>query len=123
MENRVALLTEAIRRLPDQAAVSARLREMLAPLIAYDARTGADLVTTLRAYVECGGHAAATADRLFLHRNSVGYRLQRIQELAGIDARDRSARLVLLVAFALTDPSFLQTAAHGEHAHEDQRPQ
>jgi len=111
-------LAESVRGLAGRREVCVRLREALAPLVAYDARTGADLVPTLRAYVESGS-IAETAERLFLHRNSVAYRLQRIQALSGIDPRDRATRLVLLVAFALTGPSVLSATTQEENDHED----
>ena len=80
----------------------------LATISAYDARTRSDLSRTLRVYVQSGGNLAATAEELFLHRNSVIYRLQRIQELSGLDARNGTTRLLLLVAFTLADPSMLE---------------
>ena len=91
-----------------RAEVAKTLCDALATIGDYDARTRSDLSRTLRVYVESGGNLAATAERLFLHRNSVMYRLQRIQELSGIDARDGSTRRLLLVAYALADPSLLE---------------
>ena len=99
-------LEQALRALRGRGGVGRLLCQLLEPVRAYDARTRSDLAGTLRVYVESGGGVAATAERLFLHRNSVFYRLQRIEELSGIDARDRWTRLILLVAFTLTDPAF-----------------
>lgn len=115
-------LADDLRNLAGRRDLCRRLHQVLAPLLEYDARTGSDLTRTLHVYVESGGSIAATAERLFLHRNSVGYRLQRIQELSGLDPRDRATRLVLLVAFALTDPGILDVIP-GENHHEEQRPQ
>lgn len=115
-------LARTFRASEGRADIRRQLERVLAPLLVYDARTGSDLARTLRAYVEGGGNLTATADRLFLHRNSVAYRLQRIEELAGIDPRDRATRQLLLVAFALTDASVLQPQP-SEGTDEDQRSQ
>jgi hypothetical protein len=46
---------------------------------------GADLVHTLRTLVECGFDRARTSRALHVHRNTLGYRVNRIEQLAGID--------------------------------------
>ena len=108
-------LAEALRKVRGGRELCVPLHQALAPIREYDVRTGSDLGRTLKVYFESGGNLAATAWQLFLHRNSVLYRLQRIEELSGIDARDRRTRLLLLVAFALADPSLLeQTPSKGE---------
>ena len=113
MEAALRELSETLAGLRGGEQVSPRLGAVLSPLAQYDARTGSDLVHTLRTYVEHGGALAETGETLFLHRNSVLYRLHRIKELAGIDPHDRATRLTLLVAWALSDPSVLrQDAAH-----------
>lgn len=46
---------------------------------------GADLVHTLRTLVQCGFDRARTSRALHVHRNTLGYRINRIEQLAGID--------------------------------------
>lgn len=46
---------------------------------------GADLVHTLRTLVACHCDRARTARALHVHRNTLGYRVNRIEQLAGID--------------------------------------
>jgi purine catabolism regulator len=70
-------------------------RELLEPLIAYDAERGSDLIRTLTVFFDCSENASEAADRLFLHRNSVPYRLERVRELTGLDYRDNLDRLAL----------------------------
>ncbi len=57
----------------------------LEPLVAYDEQYQTDLVGTLATYLELDGNLAATAARLYTHRHTVRYRLDRIAELAGLD--------------------------------------
>ena len=62
---------------------------------------GADLVHTLRTLVRCGFDRADTSRALHVHRNTLGYRIRRIEQLAGIDlARPRDAAYVYLALAA-----------------------
>lgn len=65
------------------------------PLAAYDRDSGGDLLRTLRTFFECGENVSRTAETLFLHRNSVPYRLERVRELTGLDYKDHDQRLAL----------------------------
>ncbi len=68
---------------------------LVEPLREYDRKRRGDLVRTLRVYFDSGSNASEAADRLFLHRNSMLYRLARIEELIGLDLKDPRARLAL----------------------------
>ena len=70
-------------------------RELVLPLVNYDRERGSGLVRTLTVYFETGTNASKTADRLFLHRNSLLYRLERIQTLTGLDLSNHESRLIL----------------------------
>jgi len=73
----------------------------LAQLAAYDAAHGTELLETLRCYVENRGSYVRTYERLFIHRSTLQYRLERIAELCGIDFSDPDAWLHLQLSFAL----------------------
>jgi len=63
--------------------------------------SGGMLIETLDAYLDAGGVLEASARRLFVHPNTVRYRLRRITELTGrIPSNPRDA-LVLRVALAV----------------------
>jgi len=51
------------------------------PLLQYDREKGGELVQTLEVYLECNFSRTKTAEKLHLHRNSLNYRLQKIEEL------------------------------------------
>lgn len=72
--------------------------EALGPLAAYDTAHGTELLPTLEAYFQALGSVQAAADRLSLHRNSLLYRLQRIESIAGVDLDDPEVRLRLQLA-------------------------
>ena len=69
--------------------------ELVRPLVEHDRERRSDLVRTLRAYFAAGANASEAADRMFLHRNSMLYRLERIQKLTGLDLKDPGASLAL----------------------------
>jgi len=78
-------------------------RNYLQPLLEYDSRNhnqGA-LVKTLKMYFECNGNIKETAERLFLHYNTVTYRLDRIKTELGIPLDEAETRLQLQLAIKL----------------------
>lgn len=81
----------------DQLAKSTLLHNLYHPIA--DAST--ELLSTLKAYLECGRSLEATSKVLFVHANTVRYRLRRIQETLGEDATDPRTAFVLQIALAL----------------------
>ena len=77
--------------------------ELVRPLVDHDRERHSDLVRTLRFYFATGANASEAADRLFLHRNSLLYRLERIQKLTGLDLKDPGARLALQLGLLTLD--------------------
>jgi hypothetical protein len=71
--------------------------------VAQDAREGAPLITTLRAYVACDLNARRAAERLHIHVNTAHYRLGRIAERTGCDLRRVGDLIEILIAARLAD--------------------
>jgi hypothetical protein len=71
--------------------------------VAEDAREGAPLIATLRAYVDCDLNARRAAERLHIHVNTAHYRLGRIAERTGCDLRRVSDLIEILIAARLAD--------------------
>jgi purine catabolism regulator len=67
-------------------------------LAEHDRKTNGDLVRTLDAYLEHGGALAEAAAALTVHRNTLLYRIGRIEEITGMDLKDPTQRLNLHVA-------------------------
>jgi DNA-binding PucR family transcriptional regulator len=65
---------------PVLRSVSDRL---LGPLQEYDDRHNAELISTLRSFLACDGSWSACASRLYVHVNTVRYRIGRVEELTG----------------------------------------
>ena len=60
-------------------------RDTLAPLVEYDEQYTTSLVPTLEAYLSENCNMNATAQAIHTHRHTVGYRLERIRELTGLN--------------------------------------
>jgi sugar diacid utilization regulator len=74
------------------------LAETIRPLIEYDRTHRSALVTTLRTYLDAGLNLTRTAKALYVHPNTVEYRLRRIRELSGRDPRTPDDLLILSLA-------------------------
>ena len=66
--------------------------ETVEPLVAYDDQYETDLVQTLETFLECDGNVANTAARLFTHRHTIRYRLERVRDLCGLDVASTDGR-------------------------------
>jgi purine catabolism regulator len=80
------------------AELAAFCEETLAPLVDYDAKNGMSLVETLDVFFRCDASLRAAADALFLHRNSLAYRLRRVAEITGLNLDNLEDRLRLQLA-------------------------
>ena len=69
------------------------------PLESAAEKGGADLLTTLEAFLEAALDRRAAADALHVHPNTLDYRLRRIEELTGLLFADPDA--VMLMALAI----------------------
>ncbi len=87
--------------LGDHSDVTGFVIGCLGPLLEYDDRRGTDLVKTLQAYFDTGGHLARTRDVLHVHVNTVAQRLDRIGKLIGADWQEPARQLELQVALRL----------------------
>ena len=77
--------------------------DALAALVDYDRRHNTDLVKTLKVYFETMGRPSAASQILHLHRNSLDYRIKRIQEIAGTSLEHPDTRLVLELGIRLLE--------------------
>jgi PucR family transcriptional regulator, purine catabolism regulatory protein len=90
-----------IARVDDPDALDGFRREYLGPLEEYDARHAAELIDTLEGFFTCNGNHAKAAELLHLHRNTLLYRLERIEALTGRDLADAETRLSLQLALKI----------------------
>lgn len=74
---------------------------VLAPLRTYDEKHQTELERTLRVYFDLGENVKTAAERLFVHRQTVNYRLRQIEEVTARRLRDRHDQLTLRMALAI----------------------
>lgn len=71
----------------------------------YDAGHNTDFYTTLRTYIDCHFNALETTRRLYIHRSTFLYRLERIRNLFAIDLDDPDELLHIMISMRLLDKS------------------
>ena len=99
-----------LAHLPQEQALDA-CHPGLEPLLEH-----ADLFKTLETYLDLAGDAKATAEALVLHRATLYYRLQKVEQIAGVSLKSGEDRLSLhlglkLLRLAGVEPA--GAAAHG----------
>jgi DNA-binding PucR family transcriptional regulator len=100
----VAAMLERLRAVTNADPCAAELaRLLLMPIEREDGERSNNLTVTLRAYYACGARVDKTANALFLHRNSVRYRLDRIRLLIGLDIDQPYVIAALTVALTCRD--------------------
>ncbi len=65
------------------------------------------LVETLQAYLDCNCNLIRTAERLYLHKNTLLYRLNHIRSILRCDLNDADDRLLLMLSFKLQQQNAL----------------
>jgi len=66
--------------------------ETVARLVEYDEQYETELVRTLETFLDADGNVARTAEKLFTHRHTIRYRLDRVRELSGLDVSSTDGR-------------------------------
>jgi hypothetical protein len=76
----------------DPAELQRFHEETVAPLVAYDEQYDTELLRTLESFLDADGNVAGTAEKLFTHRHTIRYRLDRVRELTGLDVGSTDGR-------------------------------
>lgn len=92
---------QLILSLSDREKLLEFCERTLGTLVEYDHRQHADLIKTLEAFFACHGNLSQTAEMLIVHRNTLLYRMNRINDIAGIDLNRPETRLALHLALTI----------------------
>ena len=92
---------QLLAQLDNIPAVDKFARQIIGPLADYDERHRSNLVQTIEAYFNHHGNISQTAESLFIHRNTLLYRLERIQELTDQNLDKADTRLSMHLALKL----------------------
>lgn len=87
----------------DREIIQEYYDKTIRPLLDYDKKNDSDLAVVLRAYLNHNGSVKETADELYVHRNTINYKLTRISEILDMDLSQLNTRLQLRIGFMLED--------------------
>ncbi|WP_100065300.1 PucR family transcriptional regulator [Miniphocaeibacter massiliensis] len=77
--------------------------EELESIIEYDQKNNSDLLITLKAYFKNNGSLIETSRDLYVHKNTVNYRINKISEITGYDMSDYDTILRLYLSIKFLD--------------------
>jgi len=92
---------ELLGAIRDRSLLDRFVERVVGPLIGDDSRHQPVLMPTLEAWFAENGNLALAAQRLSVHRNTLSYRLQRIEALTGCSFEDPHDRLNISVALLI----------------------
>ncbi len=72
-------------------------------LFEYDRVNGTTFADTFYQYLLLGQNMASTAKKLFIHRNTMAYRLEKIQEITGIDVKSGEDCYRVFISFKIKE--------------------
>jgi purine catabolism regulator len=87
-----------LRHLPEDALEANTFYQKICNLAGYDAGRNGQLLKSLETYLDHGGALLEASDALYVHRNTLLHRLERLETLLEIDLRDPWQRLNLFAA-------------------------
>ncbi|MDD5368329.1 MAG: GAF domain-containing protein [Anaerolineaceae bacterium] len=91
----------------NQAELISFMQSFLGRLLDYDAKNSTELVFTLQTYLDHNGYLQPTASACHIHINSLKYRIQRIEEILGLNLHDGQTRFNLALALSIRSTSNL----------------
>lgn len=83
--------------------------EYLAPIIEYDEKYNTKLMETLKVYLSCNGSKKETAKKLFIVRQTLYHRIQKLESLLGKDFMSAEKRLTtefMIKVYEFINPPF-----------------
>jgi hypothetical protein len=88
---------DMLMSIPDKLTLKNYCHPALKYLYDYDQ----DFYTTLRIYLECNKNVNETAKKLFIHRNTLNYRIKRIKELTNLDLDNSKVTQCLIDSYRI----------------------
>lgn len=87
----------------DKEILDEYYEKTLAPLAEYDEKNNSDIAKVLWSYLKHNGSVKETADELYVHRNTINYKLTRASEILNMDLSLLDTRLQLSLAFMMQE--------------------
>ena len=83
---------------PDKELLNRLCSDALAPLLDYDREHGSNYVETLEMYLKTNGSIQAMSAAMYIHRNTIIYRMNNIRQLTGCSMETTEERLPYIIA-------------------------
>lgn len=81
----------------DKSILSEFVNETIGPIIEYDKMNNSEYLMVLSTYLKNSGRVNDTAEELFVHRNTINYKLNKIEELVGMNLSEFDEREMLSI--------------------------
>lgn len=91
-----------ISHVDDSRILDAYVDEKIGKLLQADELNDGNLHETLENYLNCNCNAKKTAEAMFLHRNTLNYRLKKIREILSCDLENLDTCLEMKMAFLIS---------------------
>ncbi len=85
----------------DKEEKNSFLENSIIPLLKYDKAHNTELLKTLKAYFEENGNLTNVAKKIYIHYNTVHYRLKRIEKITGLSLENPDDKLNLEIALKM----------------------
>ena len=87
----------------DKEIIKEYYSETLKKLDEYDSMNNTDFSDVLKIYLDNNGSVKDTAQILYVHRNTINYKIKRIEEVLGCNLSDLNTRIMYSVAYMLRE--------------------
>jgi DNA-binding PucR family transcriptional regulator len=87
----------------DKDIVKEYYTEVMGMILRYDETHDTDFCKVLECYLKHGGSVKDTAEELFVHRNTINKKINKIEEITGFDLSDLDTRVKFKIAFMIQE--------------------
>lgn len=77
------------------------INDFIAPIIKNDSENNSELLKTLKIFLECGRSNRKCAQKMYVHHNTIRYRLEQIEEICNLDINSSEDLLILEMALKI----------------------
>lgn len=85
----------------DQEVIKEYYDEVIEPIVRYDNYNQTDLYEVMESYLKHSGSVKDTAEELYVHRNTINYKIKKIEEILQVDLSSLDQRMKLMIGCML----------------------
>lgn len=90
----------------DRSAVEKYCKHIIGSLLSYDRSNNSNLLETLKCYFDNNSSVYKVAESMYLHRNTVNYKIRKAQEILGLDFSRYDDKFAVMLALKLYEIYF-----------------